>query len=55
LKDIRLVLGTAEEVVAPMPFASVLRDNFLSAIANHQEDLDWSSVARTAARNAGLE
>jgi 3-hydroxyisobutyrate dehydrogenase-like beta-hydroxyacid dehydrogenase len=54
LKDIRLVLAAAEEIATPMPFASVLRDNLISALAENQEDLDWSSVAKIAARNAGL-
>ena len=55
LKDTRLVLEAAGEVAAPMPFASLLRDHFLSAMANGQEDLDWSSVAKVSARNAGLK
>ena len=54
LKDVRLMLAAAEETATPMPFASVLRDSFLSALADNQEDLDWSSVARIPARNAGL-
>ena len=37
-----------------MPFASVVRDNMLSAIGRGMEDLDWSSIARLAAENAGL-
>ncbi len=53
-KDIRLVLEAAQDVAAPMPFAGVLRDHFLSAIANGQEELDWSSIAKIPARNAGL-
>lgn len=54
LKDIRLAIQAGEEAAAPMPFASVLRDHFISAIANGQENLDWSSIALVAARNAGL-
>ncbi len=54
LKDIRLALETAQEAQAPMPFASLLRDQFLSALANGQGDLDWSSIALVAARNAGI-
>jgi 3-hydroxyisobutyrate dehydrogenase-like beta-hydroxyacid dehydrogenase len=54
LKDIRLALDATLELGAPMPFASVLRDHFISAMANGQEQLDWSSVALVAARNAGL-
>ena len=55
LKDVRLALQASEEVEAPMPFASILRDQFISALANGQGDLDWSSVGMIAARNAGLK
>lgn len=54
LKDVRLVLATAEECASPMPLASLVRDHLLSALANGQGDLDWSSVARVSSRNAGL-
>ena len=54
LKDIRLVLQTAEECAAPMPLASLIRDQFLSAMAHGQAEQDWASVAKVAARNAGL-
>ena len=54
LKDVGLVLDAAKELAVPMPFASVLRDQCLSAIANGQGEMDWSSVALVAARNAGL-
>ena len=55
LKDVRLVLQTAEECSAPMPTASLIHDQFVSAMAHGQADQDWASVARVAARNAGLE
>jgi 3-hydroxyisobutyrate dehydrogenase-like beta-hydroxyacid dehydrogenase len=54
LKDVRLLLETADECAAPMPVASVVRDHFLSAMALGQQDADWASVARIAARDAGL-
>ena len=54
LKDVRLVLAAADELAAPMPLASLLKDHFLSALAAGQAELDWSSVARVAARAAGL-
>jgi 3-hydroxyisobutyrate dehydrogenase-like beta-hydroxyacid dehydrogenase len=54
LKDVRLALQTAEECLAPMPIASLIRDQFLSALANGQEQQDWSSLSRVSARNAGL-
>ena len=55
LKDVRLVLAAAESAEVPMPVASVLRDQFLSALARGWEDLDWSAIARLAAENAGLK
>jgi 3-hydroxyisobutyrate dehydrogenase-like beta-hydroxyacid dehydrogenase len=54
LKDIRLALETAQECQAPMPVASLIRDHLLSAMALGQGESDWSSLARMAARNAGL-
>jgi 3-hydroxyisobutyrate dehydrogenase-like beta-hydroxyacid dehydrogenase len=54
LKDLRLLLATADECAAPMPLASLIRDHLVSAVANGQQELDWSSVARVAARDAGL-
>ncbi|MBY0278216.1 NAD(P)-dependent oxidoreductase [Candidatus Binatia bacterium] len=54
LKDVRLVLQAAERVAAPLPFASVLRDQLLSAIARGHGDLDWSAIALVAEENAGV-
>lgn len=54
LKDVRLALALAEECGAPMPFASVIRDQMLSAMAHGQAEMDWSSVAQVSARSAGL-
>ena len=54
LKDTRLVLAAAEECASPMPLASLIRDHFIAAIAHGQGDLDWSSIARISAQNAGL-
>jgi 3-hydroxyisobutyrate dehydrogenase-like beta-hydroxyacid dehydrogenase len=54
LKDVRLTLETAQECASPMPIASLVRDQLLSALANGQGDLDWSSVAQVSARGAGL-
>jgi len=53
-KDVRLTLELAQEVKSPMPIASLIRDQMLAALANGQEQLDWSSVSRIAARHAGL-
>lgn len=53
-KDVRLAIEAAQDLGVPMPFASVIRDHFIAAIANGQEKLDWSSLAEVSARNAGL-
>ena len=55
LKDIRLALAAAEELRVPLPIGSLLRDRFLTLLAQGAEDLDWSAVARLAARDAGLD
>src|SRR5450755_3140131 len=54
LKDVRLVLAAAEVVDVPMPSASLVRDAVLASIGRGMEELDWSSIARHAAQNAGL-
>jgi 3-hydroxyisobutyrate dehydrogenase-like beta-hydroxyacid dehydrogenase len=54
LKDLRLMLATAEECAAPMPLAGLIHDHLLSALALGQGDMDWSSMTRVPARNAGL-
>ncbi len=55
LKDVRLVLQAGEAVHAPLPFASVLRDHFLEAMAAGQGDADWAALARLAQQRAGRE
>jgi 3-hydroxyisobutyrate dehydrogenase-like beta-hydroxyacid dehydrogenase len=53
-KDIRLVLAAAENLRVPMPLASLLRDRFLTLMANDGERLDWSAIGTLAARDAAL-
>lgn len=53
LKDVRLALAAGEGVHTPMPFASVIRDGMLEAIAHGDGDLDWSALAKVAHRRAG--
>jgi 3-hydroxyisobutyrate dehydrogenase-like beta-hydroxyacid dehydrogenase len=54
MKDVRLVLAAAEAARVPMPLASVIRDHMVEALAHGQEEMDWSSIARVIAENAGL-
>ncbi len=55
LKDVRLALQAAEAAHVPLPFASVLRDHFLEALAAGKAEHDWAAIADIAARRAGLE
>jgi 3-hydroxyisobutyrate dehydrogenase-like beta-hydroxyacid dehydrogenase len=54
LKDMRLAGESAEALRVPMPLLNVLRDHLLQTIAQEGDDIDWSGIARTAAKNAGL-
>ena len=55
LKDVRLALAAGEAVEVPLPFASVLRDNFLDAIANGAADKDWAAMSQVSFRHSGLQ
>jgi 3-hydroxyisobutyrate dehydrogenase-like beta-hydroxyacid dehydrogenase len=55
LKDFELVLKTAGEARAPMPFASLVRDRLLAALAHGRDDLDWSGLALGALDDAGIK
>jgi 3-hydroxyisobutyrate dehydrogenase-like beta-hydroxyacid dehydrogenase len=52
-KDIRLTLAAADSLRVPMPVASLLRDRFLTLLAQGGEALDWSGIGQLAARDAG--
>jgi len=52
-KDIRLVLAAAESLQTPLPIASLLRDRFLTLLANGGAHLDWSAVGALPAWEAG--
>jgi 3-hydroxyisobutyrate dehydrogenase-like beta-hydroxyacid dehydrogenase len=54
LKDVRLALAAGDEVAAPLPLASLMRDHYLSAVARGWDEIDWAALARVSAVNAGL-
>jgi len=54
LKDLRLVLGAADERGVPLPLASLLHDRFLTLVARHGSEVDWSALAALAREDAGL-
>jgi len=53
-KDNRLVLSAAEEAGVPMPIASLVRDQFLAAMAQGMAEDDWAAVSKVVYKNAGL-
>ena len=54
LKDMRLAAQSADTLRVPMPLLNVLRDHLLQTIAQEGEEIDWSAIAHTIAKNAGL-
>jgi len=54
LKDLRLALRAADQLEVPLPTANLIHDQLLNAVATGQGELDWSVIARIAARRAGL-
>jgi 3-hydroxyisobutyrate dehydrogenase-like beta-hydroxyacid dehydrogenase len=54
LKDLQLMLVAAAAVRSPLPYASIVFDRTLSALATGLGDKDWSAFAEIARLNAGL-
>ena len=55
LKDVLLAQEAAHATHVPLPFAGVLRDSLLEALAAGDEEQDWSALSLVAARRAGLD
>ena len=51
----RLALAAADAADVPLPTASLLHDHAVEGGANGMGDLDWLSLAKVAAMNAGLK
>jgi len=54
LKDVELFIDAASDARAPLPFASVVRDKMLTALADGMDDHDWSGIYEITRRQAGL-
>ncbi len=54
LKDVRLVLQAGESLRVSLPLADLVRNRFLTLLANGGESLDWSAISQIPARDAGL-
>ena len=53
-KDVGLAQAAAESARVPLPFAGVLRDSLLQALATGDADRDWAALAEVAAQRAHL-
>jgi len=54
-KDVRLLLQAGEQLAVPLPFGSVVRDRYITAIAHGEQDKDFAILGRHAERDAGIE
>lgn len=54
LKDINLVLDSAEQAQTPMPLASLLHDRLLRGVALGRGESDWVEMTRMISEDAGL-
>jgi 3-hydroxyisobutyrate dehydrogenase-like beta-hydroxyacid dehydrogenase len=54
-KDVQLMLESAKEIGAPLHYASLISDKYISLIAQGMGDLDWSAIHEVNLWNAGLD
>lgn len=55
LKDVRLTLAAGDDLRVPLPLASLLRDRYLTLLANGGDNLDWSAIGGLPAKDAGTK
>jgi 3-hydroxyisobutyrate dehydrogenase-like beta-hydroxyacid dehydrogenase len=55
LKDVDLVLQTAQESQMPMPLASLVHDRLIAAVAKGRGEIDWTGLALGVSEDAGLK
>lgn len=54
-KDVQLMLESAREVGAPLHYASLISDKYITLIARGLADLDWSAIHEVNLWNAGFD
>lgn len=54
LKDVTLMLQAASEARVALPYASIVRDKLLAALAHGMAHKDWSALYEITRMNAGL-
>nr|WP_256593374.1 hypothetical protein [Pseudomonas sp. 09C 129] len=55
LKGVGLALEAGQSRHVPLPFASVMRDSLLEAVARGDGELDWTALARIPLRRSGQD
>ena len=55
VKDVGQFIEAATSKTVPSPIASILHNNFITAMANGFGDKDWTVVAKMMANNAGIK
>ena len=55
LKDVRLVQEIAKSSDTPMPFASIVHDRLVSAVAKGRGEMDWTAIGLNVSEDAGLK
>jgi 3-hydroxyisobutyrate dehydrogenase-like beta-hydroxyacid dehydrogenase len=55
LKDVELMLQASTDTRVALPYASVVREKFLAAIARGMGHRDWSAIYEVTRMNAGLD
>lgn len=55
LKDVELILEAARDTRVALPYASIIRDKLLAAIAHGMGEKDWSAFYEVTRMNAGLD
>lgn len=54
LKDMDLLLRTADHLKVPLPIAGILHDRLMVGLANGRDNLDWSAIAMTEMEESGI-
>ena len=54
LKDINLLLRSADHLKIPLPLAGILHDRLMTGLAQGRENLDWSAIAMTQMEESGI-
>lgn len=55
LKDVNLILETAQELKVPLPVISAIREIYITALSKGYEDLDYSAIYKVISEMAGLK